>query len=91
MSSAGPFKTYVANSVDPDQTAPMSSLIRVHTVCLYAEISLWCWQLDAADDFGRWHFWLVYLSGSRSDVVYVGLMDIVKILMVFVPLIESQA
>ena len=30
-------KVIFANSVDPDQTAP---LIRVHTVCLYAKIGL---------------------------------------------------
>ena len=54
MSSAGPFKNVpvansvdpdqtaprIANSVDPGQTAPRSSLAGVHTVCLYAEISL---------------------------------------------------
>ena len=33
-------KVNFANSVDPDQTAPWSSLIRVHTVCLYAKIGL---------------------------------------------------
>ena len=30
------------NSVDPDQTAPMSSLIWIHTVCFYAYISQLC-------------------------------------------------
>ena len=38
LSSAGYLKVIVANSVDPDQTAPFrSSLIWVHTVCLYAK------------------------------------------------------
>ena len=46
MSSANPFKTSVAKSVDP----AISSLIWVHTVCLYAEISPWCNHLHAADD-----------------------------------------
>ena len=40
MSSAGPFKLSEANRVDPDQTAPTQ--IKVKTVRLYAEISLWC-------------------------------------------------
>ena len=38
LSSACDFKSHFCNSVDPDQTAPLgSSLIRVHTVCLYAK------------------------------------------------------
>ena len=34
------FKMSVADSVDPDQTAPLGPFkIWIHTVCLYAEIS----------------------------------------------------
>ena len=52
MSSADSFKMSVAISIDPDQTAP----VRVHTVCLYAEISPWRKNLHATDDFSRRHF-----------------------------------
>ena len=43
-------KVIFANSVDPDQTAPRSSLIRVNTVCLYAKIGLKSLQEFSADD-----------------------------------------
>ena len=41
-------KVIFANSVDPDQTT--RSLIRVHTVCLYAKIGLKSLQEYSADD-----------------------------------------
>ena len=45
-------KVIFANNVDPDQTAPLgrSSLIRVHTICLYAKIGLKSLQEYSADD-----------------------------------------
>ena len=49
-------KVIFANSVDPDQTAPLGSLIRVHTVCLYAKIGLKSLQEYSADDINRRHF-----------------------------------
>ena len=52
MLSADSFKMSAAISVDPDQTAPVG----IHTVCMYAEISPWCKNLHAADDFSRRHF-----------------------------------
>ena len=45
-------KVIFAISVDPDR----SSLIRVHTVCLYAEIGLKSLQEYSADDINRQHF-----------------------------------
>ena len=59
LSSACDFKSFLANSVGPDQTAP-SSLIRPHAVCLYAKIGLKSLQEYSADDIFRcrfsWHF-----------------------------------
>ena len=46
----------MANSVDPDQTAPRSSLIWVHSVCFYTKLVSNVRQLFAADDFSRRHF-----------------------------------
>ena len=42
--------------MDPDQTAARSSLIRVHTVCLYAKIGLKSLQEYSADDINRRNF-----------------------------------
>ena len=39
----------MANSVDPDQTAPRSSLLRVHAVCFYNYLQ----QTTSADDIFR--------------------------------------
>ena len=50
-------KVIFANSVDPDQTAPLgASLIWVHTVCLYAKIDLKSLQEYSADHINRQHF-----------------------------------
>ena len=49
-------KVIFANSMDPDQTAPRSSLIRAHTVCLYAKIGLKSLQEYSADGINRQHF-----------------------------------
>ena len=46
----------MANSVDPDQTAPRSSLIWVHSFCFYTKLVSNVRQLFAADDFSRRHF-----------------------------------
>ena len=48
-------KDTFANSMVPDQTAPRSSLIRVHTVCLYAKLGLKSLHEYSADDINR-HF-----------------------------------
>ena len=60
--------------MDPDQTAPLgasrSSLIRVHTVCLYAKIGLKSLQEYTADDMNRQHFPDTYFLGilkANSD------------------------
>ena len=45
-------KVTSANSVDPDQTAPLG----VRTVCLYAKIGLKSLQEYSADDINRRHF-----------------------------------
>ena len=39
----------MANSVDPDQTAPRSSLFSVHTVCFYTKLVGNVRQIFAAD------------------------------------------
>ena len=46
----------MANNVDPDQTAPRSSLFWVHAVCFYPQFVSNVRQLFAADDFSRRHF-----------------------------------
>ena len=45
-------KVIFANNVDPDQTVALgrSSLIRVHTICLYAKIGLKSLQEYSVDD-----------------------------------------
>ena len=50
----------MANSVDPDQTAPRSSLFWVHTVCFVSNAR----QLYAADDFSRRHFQMHFFLGA---------------------------
>ena len=58
-------KVNFANRVDPDQTAHRSSLITVHTVCLYAKIGLKSLQEYSADDINRRHFHMhVFLAFS---------------------------
>ena len=49
-------KVIFANGLDPDQTAPRSSLIRVHTVCLYAKVGLKSLQEYSAENINRRHF-----------------------------------
>ena len=46
----------MANRLDPDQTAPRSSLFWVHAVCLFTEFVSNVGLLFAADDFSRRHF-----------------------------------
>ena len=50
LSSAEIFEASLTNSVDPDQTSCRSSLIWVHTVCLYTYIN------QLTDIFGFSHF-----------------------------------
>ena len=52
----------MANSVDPDQSAP--SLFWVHTVCFYTLFVGYIRQLFAADDFGRRHFQMHFFLGA---------------------------
>ena len=57
----------MTNSVDPDQTAPMSSLIWVHPVCFYTSILKLVnnvRQLFAAVDFSRRHFSEAFFLGA---------------------------
>ena len=54
----------MANSVDPDQTAPRSSLFWVHTVCFYTKFVSNVRQLFAADDFSRRHFQMHFILGT---------------------------
>ena len=49
----------MANSVDPDQTAPM-----VHAVCLYTQLVSNAMQLFAAEDFSRGHFQMHFFLGA---------------------------
>ena len=54
----------MANSVDPDQTAPMSSLFWAHTVCFYSQFVSNVRQLFAADDFSRRYFQMHFFLGA---------------------------
>ena len=57
----------MANSVDPDQTAPISLLFLmfwVHAVCFYTEFVSNARQLFAADDFSRPHFQMHFFLGA---------------------------
>ena len=54
----------MANSVDPDQAAPRSSLFWVHTVCFYTKFVSSVRQLFVADDFSRGHFQMHFLLGA---------------------------
>ena len=60
-------KVISANSVDPDQIAPWSSLIRIHTVCLYAKIGLKSLQEYSADDIKQTTF---------SDAGFLGILRV---------------
>ena len=51
----------MANSVDPDQTAPIGAICSWPT--LFASI-LNYWQLFAADDFSRRHFQMHFFLGT---------------------------
>ena len=51
----------MANSVDPDQTAPM---FWVHTVCFYAQFVSYVRQIFASDDFSRQHFQMHFFLGG---------------------------
>ena len=50
----------MANSVDPDQTAPIGAVCSGST--LFASILVW--QLFAADDFSRRHFQMHFFLGA---------------------------
>ena len=60
----------MANSVDPDQTAPRgdSSPFWVHTVCFYTLFFGNVRQLFAADDFSRQQFFQIHFClGALRD------------------------
>ena len=54
----------MANSVDPDQTAPIGAvcLFCVHAVCFYTYLVGNVRQLFAADDLSRQHFQMHFFS-----------------------------
>ena len=56
----------MANSVDPDQTAPIGAvcLFRVHAVSFYTLFISNARQLFAADDFSRRHFQMHFFLGA---------------------------
>ena len=54
----------MANSVDPDQTAPRGSLFWVHAICFNTYFVSNDRQLFAADDFSRQHFQIIFLLGA---------------------------
>ena len=63
----------MANSADPDQTAPIGAVCCGST--LFASIlnlSVMLWQLFAADDFSRRHFQMHFFLGALR-VNYVGI------------------
>ena len=70
----------MANSVDPDQTAPIgayrSSLFWVHAVCFYTYIVSNVRQLFAADDFSRPHFQMHFFLGVLR--VKPGLVEVIS-------------
>ena len=49
----------MANSVDPDQTAP-----RIHAVCFYTLFVSNARQIFVADDFSRQHFQMHFFLGT---------------------------
>ena len=57
-------KVISANSVDPDQTAPLLNC--VHTVCLYAKIGLKSLQEYSADDINRRHFQVQFFLALKG-------------------------
>ena len=61
----------MANSVNPDQTAPIyrSSLFWVHAVCIYTEFDSNFRHLFAADDFSRRHFQMHLFSWRFKGLV----------------------
>ena len=58
LSSVSYFKSHFCKQCGPRSDCSFrSSLIWVHTVCLYAEIGLKvCKNIHSADDINRWHF-----------------------------------
>ena len=57
-------ETYIANNMDPDQTAPFrSSLIRAHSVCFHDKTTLECISIYAADVISS-HFQIKTLSAG---------------------------
>ena len=53
----------MANSVDPDHTAPRSSLLWAHAVCFHTELVSNVRQLFAADNISRQHFQMHFFLG----------------------------
>ena len=57
LSSACDFKSHFCKQCGPrSDSFSRSSLIRVHTVCMYAKIGLKSLQEYSADDINRQHF-----------------------------------
>ena len=71
----------MANSVDPDQTAPRSSLFWVHAVCFYTKFISNARQLFAANNFSRRHFQMHFFLGPlRAQWVNTCIFDLTKCL-----------
>ena len=58
----------MANSVNPDQTAPIGAVCSVSTLfaCIL-KFSSNVWQLFAADDFSRQHFQIQFSGALRFN------------------------
>ena len=65
LSSACDFKSHFCKLCGPRSR---STLIRVHTVCLYAKIGLKSLQDYSADDINRQHFQMQDLGILRANI-----------------------
>ena len=72
LSSACDFKSHFCKQCGPRSDCSFrSSLIRVHTVCLYAKICLKSLQEYSADNIHRWHFQMqVFLGILRVNTYH---------------------
>ena len=72
LSSACDFKSHFCKQYGSRSDCPTSSLIRAHTVCLYAKIGLKSLQEYSADDINRRHFQMQvfwHFKGEPSKIV----------------------
>ena len=59
----------MANSVDPDQTAPGSSLFWVHAVCFYTLIHQLCWAIICSRQLQQMTFSDAFFLGALRIIV----------------------